>query len=180
MSNENREQATPVREFGVDALLARLGSLAKQRREELGYSRPAFAKASGIGSDKTVAEFEFGRRLPQGGTLRKFESGLGWRLGVIDDILREVNRKASSVEMTDLDSFDLETPKDSNAVLKNIGTAELLEELLNRLPRLQWEVSRLAELRASQGPGMPAQDLFGLAANSDPSHLEREAEDGEA
>lgn len=68
--------------------LARIGDLARQRREEIGMGRPRFAEAAGIGSDKTVQNLEFGRRLPNGMNRRKIESALGWRSGAIEEAMR--------------------------------------------------------------------------------------------
>jgi DNA-binding transcriptional regulator YiaG len=82
-------------EFGLTALKNRIGYLAKQRREELGMARVPFARHIGLGSDKTLQDFEFGRRVPQGTSVRKIEKALGWRLGVVDDMLMNENRIVS-------------------------------------------------------------------------------------
>jgi transcriptional regulator with XRE-family HTH domain len=153
------------REFGREALLRRLGQLAKQRREELGLGRVTFAKEAGLGSDKTLQDFEFGRRLAHGTSMRKIERALGWRLGVTDDILRDVNRKAASISMEDLDEFDSQP----GGTLAQITTQELLAELIKRLSTLQQVV------------GKPAgQELYGLAASHNMEHLEDEDEDENA
>jgi transcriptional regulator with XRE-family HTH domain len=58
------------------ALVRRLGALAKQRREELGFHGVEFAKKAGIESDKTIRDFEFGRSLPPADTRRKLATSL--------------------------------------------------------------------------------------------------------
>lgn len=152
-------------EFGYEALLRRVGQLAKQRREELGFSRPAFAKHAGIGSDKTIAEFEFGRTLPMGGTQRKIEKGLRWRSGSIDDVMRGQDRKASSIRMEDLDKYD-SSPREQ---LSKFTTLELLDELRDRL-------DNLATFMIGATP--QAQQLYGLAAQGHiPEHLEEDEDD---
>lgn len=114
-------------EFGPEALLAQLGRLAKQRREEIGFGRPAFAKEAGLGSDKTITQFEFGRVLPWGTNQRKLEKALGWRSGAIDDVMRRVNREASTITMEDL------LPPDDPKGLAAATNEELLEELRRRM-----------------------------------------------
>jgi hypothetical protein len=152
------------REFGQEAILRRLGQLAKQRREEFGKGRVLFAKEAGLGSDKTMQDFEFGRRLPHGTSMRKIEKALEWRLGAVDDMLRDVNRKASSISMEDVDEFDSKL----GGPLDQISTQELLAELIKRLSTLQQVV------------GKPAgQELYGLAASTNVEHLEDEDESGD-
>lgn len=152
-------------EFGERALRRRVGQLAKQRREELGLGRVAFAKEIGVGSDATIREMEAGRRVPMGGTQRKIEKGLSWKLGVIDDVLRMTNRKASSIEMEFLDA------EDSMYLSAQGGVPNLAlvsdEELLNEVRR-RMEMSRPRHLTKH------SQDMFGLAASTNVEHLEGE------
>lgn len=120
-------------EFGREALLRRLGQLAKQRREERGIGRPSMARAAGLGSDKTITAFEFGRVLPSGASQRKIEKALGWKLGVIDDVMRMLDRKASTIEMEEL---YLEAAPGGLALVSN---EDLIEELRRRLdPATHW------------------------------------------
>ena len=157
-----------VSEFGTEALLRQLGRLAKQRREEIGIGRVPFAKEAGLGSDKTVAEFEFGRRLMNGTNQRKVERALGWRLGVIDDVMRMVDRKASSITMELLDAEDsLHIAAQSGPGLALVSNEDLLAELARRL---------LAAPAPMQNHDV--QNLYGLAASSNKEHLEAdESED---
>lgn len=156
-------------EFGHAALLRQIGMLAKQRREELGLGRVVFARETGVGSDATIRDLEFGRRVPMGTTQRKIEKGLGWRFGVIEDVLRMVDRKATSITMEELDAEDsLRVGHDIPGMrpLAFASTDELLGELRRRLeggvPFQKTEV--------------PAQDqeLYGLAASTNAEHLEDE------
>lgn len=151
-------------EFGYEALLRRVGQLVKQRREELGFGRAAFAKHAGLGSDKTIQDFEFGRHLPLGNSLRRIEKALRWRSGCIDDVMRGTDRKASSIRMEDLDKYD-SSPKERLAAF---STLELLDELRLRLENLQVFMG---------GMTPQAQELYGLAAMGHvPEHLEDELE----
>ena len=155
------------REFGRDALKRRLGELARERRQkDLGVSREAMAASSGIQSTKTIRDFEYGATVPQDVTKEKLERALGWRRGAIDDVLRMVNTKASNITMDMVDSPAL---RPAARPLKGFATADLLKELLVRLPKLV----EAAEAVDADEAEMDAQYLYGLAANNDPSHLER-------
>jgi transcriptional regulator with XRE-family HTH domain len=155
-------------EFGHGALLRQLGKLAKQRREEIGLGRVPFAKEAGMGSDSTVRDFEFGRRLMSGTNQRRIEKALGWRLGVIEDMMRMVDRKASTITMEELDAED----SVYIAAQGGIKGAALLtnEELLAELGRRLSQVPSPMEARV--------RDMFGLAASTNAEHLE-DAENGD-
>lgn len=163
-------------EFGTDALLRRLGDLARQRRGEFSatqgriVSRGELAKRAGIGSDATIRDFEQGRRLPQTMTQRKLEKVLEWRLGSIGDIMGQVNRKASEITMEDVDAYD--SSEDPKALLHRIPLEVLLDEVQERLSSLRTSVSPQAR------PVVPdtAKDLYDLAASSNSEHLEDEEE----
>jgi DNA-binding transcriptional regulator YiaG len=156
------------REFGRSALIKRLGQLAKQRREEVGLGRVPFADAAGLGSDATVRDFEFGRHLPTGRTLRKFEKALGWRLGSIDEVITAKDRRAATITMADLD--ELPTESAVGRPLATYPTADLLREVITRLTGLE------AGLRTNVDYSV----LYGLAAQGHiPEHLEDEEEQGD-
>ena len=171
---EAAAKAREIRDFGREAVLSRLGQLAKQRREELGISRVTFAKAADLGSDSTMRDFEFGRRLPHGQTLRKIEKALGWRLGVVDDMLLNEDRKASSIHLEDLDEFE---PGEAKP-LDMIPTVDLLNEVISRLTNIK---SALAAPNTAIQDVFPyrkdVRDMFGLAASTNVEHLEEEEGD---
>lgn len=148
---------------------ARIGQLAKQRREELGLSREAMAERAGLKSPQTVQNFEFARSMPHTSTLRSFESTLEWKVGSIDDAL-ESGRRAGDLRMEDFDKFD----RTEQRPLSSFSTQELLEELI---PRLEGIKGALGPSRSVTQTATDHQFLYGLAANTDPSHLERMAED---
>lgn len=152
-------------EFGRMALLRRVGELGKQRREELGLSRVPFSKEMGLGSDKTLVSFEFGRAGLSGTSYRRIEKGLGWRLGVIDDVLRMKDRKASSISMEMLDAEDSLHLDQVSGVrpLALVSNEDLLDEIRRRL------VSSPAPLQNDD-----VQNLYGLAALTNSEHLEDE------
>lgn len=152
-------------EFGHGALLRQLGRLAKQRREELGLGRVPFAKEAGMGSDKTVVEFEFGRRLMSGTNQRKIEKALGWRLGVIEDVMRMVDRKASTITMEEVDAEDSLHLAAQGGIrgLALVSNEDLIAELSRRLKMVP------APMQARD-----AKDMFGLAASMNTEHLEDE------
>lgn len=152
-----------VSEFGPKALLRRLGQLAKQRREEIGIGRQPFAREAGLGSDKTILEFEFGRTLPSGTSQRKIEKALGWRLGVIDETMQQLKTKASNISMESLDAED-----SLYLASKGVRSIELFsdEELLGEVSRRMSAGSRFAS--------KDAKDMFGLAASTNVEHLEDE------
>ncbi len=161
------DESTDDREYGRKAMARRLGQLAKQRREELGLALRPFAAQAQMGSDRTVKDFESGQRAVSALTARRFENALGWKSGVIDSLMREAeSRRASTVLMEDVDRFDAEAADSGlDGVLHALPTAALLQEVVRRLGTLQ------------EGLGSPPpdfQDLYGMAANTDPSHLERE------
>ena len=153
-------------EFGRDALIKRLGYLAKSRREQLGYSRDAFAEDAEV-AEKTVRDFEFGRRIPNDLNQAKIEKVLNWRHGAMAAALEKIDRKASSLEMEELDAWDTR----DRFSLAAIPTADLLRELIDRLQTLEHGVR-------AQAPR--AEDLYGLAAMGHiPEHLEQDDEDEE-
>jgi DNA-binding XRE family transcriptional regulator len=154
----------PQSDFGQAALLRQLGRLAKQRREELGLGRVPFAKEAGLGSDKTIVDFEFGRRLMNGTNQRKVEKALGWRLGVIDDVMRMVNRKASEISMEDVDAEDsLHLAAQKGLGLALVSNEDLLEELAKRLGAVP-----------NPFKNKDPKNLYGLAASTNVEHLEDE------
>lgn len=156
------------RDYGQEAMLRRLGALAKRRREELGLGRPAFAKQAGIGSDRTIYDFETANKVPQPLTVAKLEKALYWRRGSIADLLSDEKRKASSVMMEDLDTYDT-APASSLAAF---STPELLQELITRLTSLQQSIGGRPALA-------PTQDMLGLAASGGhkPEHLDDDPDD---
>jgi transcriptional regulator with XRE-family HTH domain len=146
------------RDYGQEAMMRRLGLLAKQRREELGLGRVEFAKLAGLGSDSTVQQFEFGQRWPRPQTLRKLEVALGWRNQVIDELTESTWLKASEITLADLDK-PAEQP--APRPLSAFSTAELMREVASRMEALQ------------AGLGAPdMREHFDLAASDD--HVEGE------
>jgi transcriptional regulator with XRE-family HTH domain len=155
-----------VSEFGAKALLRRLGQLAKQRREEIGIGRQQMAREAGLGSDRTIVEFEFGRTLPSGTSQRKIEKALDWRSGVIDDTMRMVNRKASDITMESLDAEDsLYLESQGVKSIELFSDDELLAEVHRRMSASSRHLSEAA------------QNMYGLAASTNVEHLEGEDED---
>ena len=154
------------RDYGQEAMLSRLGELAKRRREELGLGRVPFAKQAGVGSDRTILYFELGRKLPLGMTLVKIEKALGWRAGCIAELAHDENRKASSVTMEELDAYD-SVPV---STLADVPLDALLQELIRRLPALRAGLG---------GAAAPTQDMLGLAASGahKPEHLDDDPDD---
>jgi transcriptional regulator with XRE-family HTH domain len=155
-----------VPEFGEKALLRRLGQLAKQQREILGMGRPSMAKEAGLGSDKTIIQFEFGRTLPRGTSQRRIEKALSWRIGAIDDVMRMVNRKASEIQMEDLDAEDsVYLASQGPKSLALYSDDDLIDELRRRL------------VAGRRVPYQSRQDLYDLAASTNSEHLEAEDDD---
>lgn len=157
-------------EFGREALLRRIGQLAKERREQIGIGRVPFAKELGM-SDSTIRDFEFGRRAPMGSTQRKVEKGLGWRYGAIDDVLRMVDRKASNISMEEIDAEDsLRVGHDMPGMrpLAFASNDELLAELRRRMEG--------GEAFPKPESGGESAELYGLAASTNVEHLEEEGE----
>jgi len=160
------------RQYGEEAMLRRLGQLARQRREEIGMGRERMAGELKIGSGATIRDFEFGRTRPYAMTLRKFERGLHWRSGVLDRLLADADeRNASEVSMEELDEWDA-APK---TPLATFSTPELLRELAERLEKLRLGMG------GAVLPVPGTQDLYGMAANGYiPEHLESEHEGADA
>lgn len=156
-----------LREYGQEAMQRRLGQLAKQRREELGFARAAFAVHAGIGSDATVRDVEYGKIIPRKGTIYKLEVALGWRPGSFMEFVNKEDRKASSLRMEELDAYDSGV---SNP-LARVSTQELLEEVIKRLNGIQEYLGNPVnpELR---------QEMLGLAAmGHKPEHLDTDPDD---
>jgi len=160
-------------EFGRKAILGRVGYLAKQRREQLGLGRVAFAQAAGIGSDATVQNFEYGRTLPHGATARKLEKALGWKNGVLDDILLDLNRKATSITFDDLDKPAVPF---SRQALEGVPTTVLLDELIRRLGSIREGLGGLPVALAEAAATLP-QSGYDLAASDDSGEGEDERDE---
>lgn len=154
-------------QWGEQAIRARVGQLAKQRREELGLSRDAMASRAGFQGKQSVMNFEFAKSMPRGEKLRAIEKVLEWKLGSIDEAL-ESGKRAGDLVMEDFDAYD-RTPKERP--LSSFSTEEVLAEAIRRL----------TEFRGALGPAKPmdAQFLYGLAASGNSEHLE-DLEDEEA
>lgn len=164
-----------VPEFGPAALLRRLGQLAKQRREEIGLGRPRFAKEAGLGSDRTLVQFEFGRTLPSGASQRKIEKALDWKFGVIEDVMRMTSRKASDITMEELDAEDSLYLASRGGIdplnkrpLRYVSSEDLLEEIRLRLE------SATPPPRLYGKPKPDVKDMYGLAASTNVEHLEED------
>jgi transcriptional regulator with XRE-family HTH domain len=156
-----------LREYGQEAMQRRLGQLAKQRREELGFARAAFAVHAGIGSDATVRDVEQGKIIPRKGTIYKLEVALGWRPGSFIEFVNKEDRKASSVMMEELDEYD----SGIGNPLARVSTQELLEVLIERLKGIQ-------EFLGSPVNPELRQSMLGLAAmGHKPEHLDRDPDD---
>ena len=154
------------RDYGREAVLRRLGALGRRRREEMGFSRAAFVEHSGIKSDASIRDFEFGKLTPQGGTQAKLERALGWRAGIIEQFLSDEKRRASEILMEDLDEYD----SASFDPMAKISTVDLLQEVIRRLSTIQG------------GMGAPghalAREMYGLAAmGHKPEHLDEDGDD---
>lgn len=160
-------------EFGKAAIQRRIGQLAKQRREELGLGRIPFARAIGIGSEQTVMNFEFGRTLPMGQTVHRIEKALGWRIGVVAELMEGPDRKASDIQLEDLDEFEPNQPMP----LDRIPTDQLLSEVIRRLGAIQKAIGApVPGVAEAIGVAAPTRNLFDLAASTNVEHLEDEDE----
>lgn len=165
-------QTEDAPEFGTDALLRRIGALAKRRREELGIGRVSFAKEAGLGSDKTIQQFEFGRVLPSVANQMKIEKALGWRLGAIEDVMRMHDRKAADIRMEEVDAED--SMPGGHGIpgvrpLAFVSSEELLAELGHRLAAATGGIPRPYGKHLDE-----AKNLYGLAASTNVEHLEDE------
>lgn len=164
------QEETAGYQWSNQELRQRVGTLAKQRREELGLSRDAMAERAGLKTKQSVMNFEFARSLPRGENLRSIERALEWKIGSIDDAL-ESGRRASDLSMEDFDLFD-RTPK--ARPLSGFSTEALLEEVIFRLDSIK---GALGPSRTMAAPApMDNQFLYGLAASGNSEHLE-DAED---
>jgi hypothetical protein len=126
--------------------------------------------------DQAVQDFEFAKRWPRTATLRKFETALGWKFGITEDMLT-TNRAASSIMLEDLDDPAIEREGGGQAILAHVPTQELLEELIFRLGELQRRgvmVPTREDLYGHRlrGKSAPTAADFDLAASDD--HVEGE------
>lgn len=112
----------------------RVGVLAKERRGELGMGAVRFAEAAGIGSDRTVKSFEAGLTTPDVVTQRKLENALGWRRGVIRDLLKAGDEGTVAPADIDMQYVDGWEPATRASELED---AEVLAEAIKRLERWQ-------------------------------------------
>jgi transcriptional regulator with XRE-family HTH domain len=159
-------------------MLTRIGQLARERRGDLGLSLVKFAKEAGIGSDRTVKTFEGGVTVPDIITQRKLEDALGWKRGIVRDLLKAAEDGSMDAAGVDLDYLTGWAPVTRASELED---AELLAETIKRLSR--WE----AVLREDPPAVTPIRKLtpaqaqwehFGLAADAVPGIKERRTKPG--
>uniref|UniRef100_UPI003F491F9C hypothetical protein n=1 Tax=Arthrobacter silvisoli TaxID=2291022 RepID=UPI003F491F9C len=158
------------RNYGREAMLKRIGELARQRRDELGLSRDAFRREIGLGSDKTIQDFEFGRLEPRSKTLMLIEKGLRWRVGSVQELIDDPDRRVGGVIMEDLDEHDSRQV----TTLASFSTLDLLDELRKRFLSIQ------AGMGGPSAGAIGPKDLYGLAASGGhkPEHLDDNPDDG--
>lgn len=121
MSTNNRQR-----------MLAHIGRLAQRRRGEIGMGREPFAEEVGVASS-TIKTFEFGRTEPNQISKPKIERGLGWKHGVIQDVLDAAEAGQAHPDDIDLEYMDgREIPEPANRA-SELDDVELLTEVIRRL-----------------------------------------------
>lgn len=149
-------------------MLAHIGRLAQQRRGQIGMGRVPFAKEFGVG-DSTVKTFEFGRTEPSSISKPKIERGLGWKPGIIQDVLDAAEGGQTNPSEIDLEYMDGREIPEPASKASELDDVELLAEVIRRLEG--WR-------DAFHDPNDPAVTLdmgrwqFGLTA-SDPGKPKR-------
>lgn len=152
------------------AVANRLGQLCRQRREEIGLSRPRLAAETKT-SVTTIQNLEQGLRVPTSLTLRAVEKALDWVPGAYMSILgRAAEINPADIRMEHLDGA--QERKDSPRVVK-LGLEEFtVDELLAEVSKRHRLVDMKLRL-ATQGVEVPEPSEFrerpdyGLAANDD-------------
>jgi ribosome-binding protein aMBF1 (putative translation factor) len=127
------DKLSEATELGT-ALVRQLGMLAKQRREEIGLGRTAFAKEAEIDSEDEIRDFEFGKSLPSADTQRKLEKSLSWKMGVIEKVMETPDRAADTLRMEEVDAEDsiyLEA-QTGGPSLASASNGDLLAEVARR------------------------------------------------
>jgi transcriptional regulator with XRE-family HTH domain len=155
------------------AMLTRIGVLAAETRSALGLSTVKLAKAAGLGSDRTVRMFESAATTPEIITQRKLEDALGWKRGVIRDLLAAA--EDGSMTAADVD-MDYVTGFEPASRASELDDSELLVEVIKRLERWQTTVEQDPPAVTPIRKLTPAQEQwnqFGLAADAVPGIKER-------
>jgi transcriptional regulator with XRE-family HTH domain len=115
------------------AMLLRLGQLARQRREEKGLSRNLVASESGVKSETTIQNFEYGKTLPMPIYQKALEEVLEWKSGVIEQMMASgVEPGDVTSEMLDLPRRDM-WPEAAPGSLQGVSLDELLGEIRRRV-----------------------------------------------
>lgn len=160
------QEETAGYQWSEQELRARIGQLAKQRREELGLSRDVMAARAGMKSKQSVMNFEFARSMPRGENLRRIEEVLEWASNSIDDALAS-GKSAGELNMEYFDKYDKTTPVERP--LKSFTTEEVLAEAIKRLSDIKGALGPSRSMApADFGPA----NLYGLAASGNTEHLE--------
>lgn len=154
MSTNNRQR-----------MLAHIGRLAQRRRGEIGMGREPFAEEVGVASS-TIKTFEFGRTEPNQISKPKIERGLGWKHGVIQDVLDAAEAGQANPDDVDLEYMDgREIPEPANRA-SELDDVELLTEVIRRLEG--WRDALDDPNGEASTPAVERWGMFGLAASDSP------------
>lgn len=127
--------------------------------------REPFAEEVGVAAS-TIKTFEFGRTEPNQISKPKIEHALGWKHGVIQDVLEAAEAGQAhpdDIDMEYMDGREIPEPASRAAELDDV---ELLTEIIRRM-----EGWRDALADPPEGAVTPAQErwqAFGLAAADKP------------
>lgn len=150
------------------------GHLIKSRREALNIPAQSFIDRLGIGSRKTLWEWEGGRAWPRPRYLVQVEEILGFRPNSLQELFRLVG---SHVDISELKVSDLlAQPKvwREPDPVADMSDVVLIQELTRRLYAKDEELTKLRKELAARS-GEP-RNLYDLAADDSPfkAALERE------
>lgn len=150
------------------AVMQRLGTLVRQRREEVGLSRPRMAAETNT-SITTIQNIEHGLGIPQGRTMRAIEKALDWQPGIYMQIIDRAGEiDPANIKMEDLDGSTRDTLRYVQTGLEAYSTDDLLAEIGKRarLAEARWKLYA-AGVEVPEPSEFRERPDYDLAANDD-------------
>jgi hypothetical protein len=151
-----------------------LARLIGQELEESGRGPADIVKEWSAGSQRSFYGWKDGKTIPLRRSRAMLEDALGWRRGVVTDILEaSITKTFSLSEIRDWSAL----PEPGLVKARDLSDAELLAELTRRLGNLRAQVDDSGALRDGS-PITSSQNMFDVAAHSTDAGMNSEHLEG--
>lgn len=151
-----------------------LGALIREELEVSGRGPVQVTRGWSVGNLRSFYGWKDGKSIPLARSRSMLEDALGWRRGVVTEILdAPITREFTLSDVRDWSSL----PEKDPFTLREVGTEELLTELSHRFwrdrERMKSLEGEIAAWRSGERvPARESQDMYDVAANStDPARM---------